>query len=200
MSGPGRGHFKRLLVEQASPQPGQRILDLGCGTGTLAIMVKRHQPEAGVVGLDGDPEILGRARAKAESAAVELRLDRGLSTELPYEDASFDLVLSTLMFHHLTGEAKRQTAAEVARVLRPGGELHVADWGRPSDPLMGLLFASVRVFDGLEQTRANARGELPVVFEQGGLEAARETHRLRTMFGTLSLYRARRSSLGTEGS
>lgn len=188
--------FKRLLVEQASPQPGQRILDLGCGTGTLAIMVKRDQPEADVVGLDGDPEILERARAKAASAGVELRLDRGLSTDLPYEDGSFDLVVSTLMFHHLTGKAKRETAAEVARVLRPGGELHVADWGRPSDPVMALLFASVRMFDGLEQTRANARGELPAVFEQGGLEAAQETDRLRTIFGTLSLYRARRRCAG----
>jgi len=185
--------FKRMLVDQASPNPGQRILDLGCGTGTLAIMIKRRQAEAEVVGLDGDPEILERARAKAESAALQMRFDHGLSTELPYEDASFDLVSSTLMLHHLSTEAKLQTAAEVARVLRPGGELHVADYGRPADPLMGLLFSVVRVFDGFEQTGANVRGELPAIFAQGGLEAAIETDRLRTMIGTLSLYRARRS-------
>lgn len=145
-----------------------------------------------VVGLDGDPEILERARAKAASAELDVRLDHGLSTELPYEDESYDLVLSTLFFHHLTGSAKRRSVEEIARVLRPGGELHVADWGWPSDPLMSLLFTSVRLFDGLEQTRANVRGELPAIFERGGLEAVMEVDRLRTAFGTLSLYRARR--------
>src|SRR3954469_22150429 len=94
-------------------------------------------------------------------------------------------------FHHLTGEDKRRTAREIARVLKPSGELHVADWGRPSDPLMALLFWQIRVFDGLEQTRENGAGALPAIFEECGLEDAAETDRLRTVFGTLAPYRAR---------
>jgi ubiquinone/menaquinone biosynthesis C-methylase UbiE len=185
--------FKEGLLEQAAPEPGQRVLDLGCGTGTLAMMVKAAQPEAEVFGLDADPEILALARGKAEAAAAEVRFDEGLSTELPYEDRSYDRVLSTLFFHHLTGAEKRRTAAEIARVLRPGGELHLGDWGRPSDPLMWALFAgTVRLFDGLERTRDNAAGALPEILEQGGLKGVAETDRIRTAFGTLALYSARR--------
>jgi ubiquinone/menaquinone biosynthesis C-methylase UbiE len=184
--------FKQRLVQQATPEPGQRILDLGCGTGTLAIMAKAAHPHTEVVGLDADSEILALARAKAEAAGAEVRFDQGLSTELPYEDGSFDRVLSTLFFHHLSSADKRLTAAEVARVLRPGGELHVADWGRPSDPLMWALFGFVRLFDGLERTRDNASGALPEIFESGGMEGAAEANRIRTAFGTLALYRARR--------
>ena len=184
--------FKRRLVEQASPQPGQRILDLGCGTGTLALLVKEHQPAADVAGLDADPEMLDQARSKAERAGVELRLDEGFSTELPYADRSFDRVLSTLFFHHLDLDSKRRTAREIGRVLRGGGELHVADWGRPADPAMALAFLGVRLLDGFENTRENARGALPSIFEQAGLEDAERMDRLRTVFGTLALYRARR--------
>jgi ubiquinone/menaquinone biosynthesis C-methylase UbiE len=185
--------FKHRLLEQAAPDPGQRLLDLGCGTGTLAIMAQAAQPEAAVFGLDADPEILALARGKAEAAGAKVRFDEGLATELPYEDRSFDHVFSTLFFHHLTGADKRQTAGEIARVLRPAGELHVADWGRPSDPLMWALFVgSVRLFDGFERTRDNAAGVLPQIFQQEGLEQAAETDRMRTAFGTLVLYRARK--------
>ena len=185
--------FKQRLLEQAAPEPGQRVLDLGCGTGTLAMMVKAAQPEAEVIGLDADPDILALARGKPEAAAAEVRFDEGLATELPYEDRSFDRVLSSLFFHHLTGAEKRGTAVEIARVLRPGGELHVGDWGRPSDPLMWALFVGTfRLFHGLERTRDNAAGALPEIFEQGGLEGAAETDRIRTAFGTLALYSARR--------
>jgi ubiquinone/menaquinone biosynthesis C-methylase UbiE len=191
--------FKDRLLDQADPRSGQRILDIGCGTGTLALLVKVRVPEAEVVGLDADPEILERARAKAAGAASEVQFDRALSTELPYEGESFDLVLSTLFFHHLTGVDKRRTAGEIARILRPGGELHVADWGRPADPLMWIAFnGAVRLFDGLERTRDNAAGALPEIFEQGGLERATETDRLRTPFGTLSLYRAEHRSAERE--
>jgi ubiquinone/menaquinone biosynthesis C-methylase UbiE len=186
--------FKELLVEQAAPAPGQRILDLGCGTGTLAIQVKRREPGVEMVGLDADPEMLGRAREKAERAGVELTLTEGFSNELPFEDASFDRVLSTLFFHHLDPEPKRQTAREIARVLKRGGELHVADWGRPSDPVMSAAFLGIRVLDGFSNTADNYRGALPAIFEEAGMEGAEETDRLRTPLGTLSLYRAERGN------
>ena len=184
--------FKRALGERAAPKPGQRVLDLGCGTGTLALMVKRAEPAAEVVGLDADPDILEIAASKAEKAGVEIELDRGLSTELPYEDTSFDLVLSTLFFHHLTGEDKRRTAREVARILRPGGELLVVDYGRPADPLMRAASTTVRLFDGIEVTRDNVAGRLPVIFEEAGFGSATESDRFRTVFGSLTLYRAHR--------
>ena len=186
------GRFKEMLVEQAALADGQRILDLGCGTGTLAIQVKRRQPGAEVVGLDADPEMLGQARAKAEQADVELRLAEGMSDELPFEDGSFDRVLSTLFFHHLDPEPKRRTAREIARVLRRGGELHVADWGAPADPLMAAAFLSIRMLDGFENTADNVHGELPRIFEEAGLEHAEQTDRLRTVLGTLAFYRADR--------
>jgi ubiquinone/menaquinone biosynthesis C-methylase UbiE len=186
------GLFKRLLIEQAAPAPGQRVLDLGCGTGTLAIEVKRREPAAEVVGLDADPEMLAQARRKAEEVGVELELTEGFSTELPYEDGSVDLVLSTLFFHHLDPDPKRQTVREIARVLRRGGELHVADWGRASDQVMAIASLGIRALDGFENTRDNFRGELPAIFEAEGLSDAEQTDRLRTPFGTLALYRARR--------
>jgi ubiquinone/menaquinone biosynthesis C-methylase UbiE len=182
--------FKRRLLEQALPAPGASVLDLGCGTGTLAVLVKRRQPAAEVTGLDADPEVLERGRRKAAEAGVEIRFDRGFANELPYPDRRFDLVLSSLFFHHLGPDLKRRSAAEIARVLRPGGELHVADWGRPADPLMRMLSLGIRVLDGFEPTAENLSGELPAIFERAGLADATETGRLRTVFGTLALYRA----------
>jgi ubiquinone/menaquinone biosynthesis C-methylase UbiE len=188
------GRFKEMLVEQAALEPGQRVLDLGCGTGTLAIQVKQREPGAEVVGLDADPAMLSQAREKAERAGVEIKLTEGMSNELPFEDGSFDRVLSTLFFHHLDPEPKRQTAREIARILRKGGELHVADWGRPSDPAMAVAFLGIRLLDGFENTAENARGELPAIFEEAGLERAEQTDRLRTVLGTLALYRAEHTS------
>ena len=189
----GEARFKRALVEQAAPQAGQRILDLGCGTGTLALMVKEAAAGAEVIGLDADPEILALAREKAGAAGAEIQLDEGLSTDLPYKDGSLDAVVSTLFFHHLSGADKRRTASEIARVLRPGGELHVVDYGRPSDPVMRVAITTVRLFDGFENTRDNVAGALPEIFGSGGFEEVSEGQRFRTVFGSLSLYRARRS-------
>jgi ubiquinone/menaquinone biosynthesis C-methylase UbiE len=184
--------FKRRLVEQASLGDRDRVLDLGCGTGTLAMIAKRDRPTAEVWGLDADPEMLDRALRKAGEAGLEIHFDEGLSSALPYPDGCFDGVLSTLFFHHLQPAEKRLTIAEVARVLRPGGELHVADWGRPSDPLMRLLSLQIRFGDGAGPTGENLSGALPDVFRRGGLAEVAQTDRLRTPFGTLALYRARR--------
>lgn len=184
--------FKRRLLDQASLRPGERVLDLACGTGTLAVSAKSRAPGADVHGLDGDPAILRRARAKADAAGVEVRFGEGRSEDLPYADGSFDLVLSTLFFHHLSRDAKERSAREIARILVPGGSLHVADWGPPGDPLMRLLFTGVRALDGFEPTRDNAMGALPAIFRSAGLEPRGASPSLRTLFGSLAFYASRR--------
>jgi cyclopropane fatty-acyl-phospholipid synthase-like methyltransferase len=186
--------FKRELLDQAAIKPGQRVLDLGCGTGMLAILAKERAPDAEVVGLDGDAAILKQARSKAEAVGLEVRFDHGFSTELPYEAASVDRVFATLFFHHLTTDDKRTTLREIARVLRPDGELHIADFTRPSGPMTAIGFGVVRLFDGIERTRINARGELGTLVSDAGLQAVSEYERLRTAFGQLALIRATRDS------
>ncbi|MBS1893497.1 MAG: class I SAM-dependent methyltransferase [Actinobacteria bacterium] len=182
------GAFKRRLLEIAELKAEDRVLDLGCGTGTLAIAASQAQPGAEVTGLDGDPEVLARARRKASSAGAHVDFDEGLSTELPYDDGRFDVVLSTLFFHHLEPAAKRVTAAEIARVLRPGGRLLVADWGPPQDALMRIAFLAVRSLDGFELTRENAEGALPSIFADAGLQRAEQVDRLRTATGTMAFF------------
>lgn len=183
--------FKRRLLELALAEPVQRVLDLGCGTGTLAIATKQARPEAEVAGLDGDPAILRRAREKAAAAGVEIEFREGLADELPFEEDSFDLVLSTLFFHHLGAATKRRAANEIARVLKPGGALHVADWGPPQDRLMALASLSIRTLDGFEPTRENFAGALPAIFADAGLQpAGAPLERLRTAFGSLAYYNA----------
>lgn len=184
--------FKEALLDQADVRPGEAVLDLGCGTGTLAVALARRCPGARVTGLDADPEVLARAAAKAAAAGCTVELVEGLSTALPFPDACFDVVLSSLFLHHLGRAEKRRALSEVVRVLKPHGRLHVADWGRPQDPAMAAAFAVLRAFDGFAVTADNARGALPELFEEAGLEAAALRGQLRTAFGTLALYSARR--------
>jgi ubiquinone/menaquinone biosynthesis C-methylase UbiE len=117
----------RRLVELAGIEPGHRVLEIGCGTGNLALRAQRMHPDAEVVGLDPDPLALERARRKADRAGLPVRWDRGKAGELPYPDESVDRVLSALMFHHLDDAEKKSALAEVRRVLRPGGQLHLVD-------------------------------------------------------------------------
>ncbi len=184
--------FKSRLVAQADLRPGHRILDIGCGTATLTIEIKRAQPEAEVTGLDGDPEVLRRAAAKIAAAGLTIALDQGLSDRLPYADASFDRVLTSLLLHHLTAETKRQTLAEIRRVLRPGGQVHIADWGEAQDAVMRGAFFLVQLLDGFATTTDNVKGKIPQFLRDAGLVDVRETGRLRTVFGTLSLYSGER--------
>ena len=135
----GENDFKNALVVQSGIEQNHRVLDLGCGTGTLAIMIKESHPTAKVTGIDGDPKILEIAREKSIFAQTEIRFDQGLSYELPYENNSFDRVTSTLFFHHLTRENKLSTLVEVFRVLKPDGEFHIADWGFPANLLMKIF-------------------------------------------------------------
>ncbi|MBI4463665.1 MAG: methyltransferase domain-containing protein [Acidobacteria bacterium] len=184
--------FKRRLIEQARIEKGHRILDLGCGTATLTLLVRQTCPKAEVVGLDPDAGILGIARAKAARAGLHIALHRAMAYALPYADDSFDRVLSSLVFHHLSTLDKRRALREVLRVLRPGGELHIADWGKPQNVLLRAAFLLIQFLDGFETTADNVRGLLPELIRAAGFHEVRVSACYFTPFGTLCLYQAQK--------
>lgn len=184
--------FKARLLELARIERRHRVLDLGCGTGTLTLLIKSHHPRAQIIGLDADPKVLEIARAKAARAGLDITLDHGMAFELPYLDNFFDRVVSSLLFHHLTREKKERTSKEIFRVLRPGGELHVADWGKPQNWLMRVAFLWVQLLDGFQTTADNVKGLVPELFRATGFEEVQETGQYATIVGTLSLYSARK--------
>ena len=181
--------LKQLLIAQAQIASGQRVLDLGAGTGTLTVMIKQACPGADVVGLDGDPRVLTIARGKATAAGVAIRFDQRLATALPYDAGAFDRVLSSLMLHHLNSEDKQRALREAWRVLRPSGELHVLDFGPPQNALAWLISLAFR---RLERTADNIAGRLPGMFRQAGFTAVAQTAQHITIIGTLTLYRGRK--------
>jgi ubiquinone/menaquinone biosynthesis C-methylase UbiE len=181
------GAFKRRLLEHARVKNGEAVLDLACGTGTLAIELKKQHPQAKVSAIDGDRAILQRAKGKAKEAGVKIDFQRGMSNELPYDARSFDVVLSTLFFHHLTDEAKADTAEEIRRVLRLGGRVLIADWGRPQDPLMRMFFLNVQILDGFRNTASNVAGRLPEFLRDAGLKRVSVLDRMRTPLGTIEI-------------
>lgn len=185
--------FKPALIRQAQLRAGDRVLDLACGTATLTLAAKRAQPAAELHGLDGDAAILRIAADKAQGAGLKIELQQGFAAALPYADAYFDRALCSLFFHHLSRDGKHAAFAELHRVLKSDGELHVADWGEARNPLMRAAFLSIQLLDGFDTTADNVRGRLPQMMRDAGFAAVSETRRYATVFGTISLYRARKS-------
>ena len=146
---------RAALLEQAALRAGHRVLDIGCGTGTLAVLIKRRYPEVEVVGLDPDPKALARAARKAQRAALSIQLDRGFADELPYPEGSFDRVFSSFMLHHVEGDAKAATLREVRRVLKPGARFHLLDFATSDSHSPGRisrwLHSSHRLHDNSDE-------------------------------------------------
>ncbi|WP_394830280.1 methyltransferase domain-containing protein [Pendulispora rubella] len=186
--------FKSRLIREARLAPGHRVLDLGSGTGTLTIMLKKAQPGAEIVGLDVDPAILAIAEKKAMASNLDIEFRRGSAVAPPFEPSTFDRVVSSLVFHHLTRENKLRALRAAHALLKPGGELHIVDWGRAQNRLMRGAFLAVQLFDGFETTTDNVRGRLPDFIAEAGFTSVAEVHHQMTVFGTLALYRASRTA------
>jgi len=183
------GTWRPKLLRRLTSGSPESVLDVGCGTGTLAIDLAR----AGLrtIGIDGDPDVLRRAAEKAREAGVELDLRKGLADAIPLVDVSVDRVVCSLVLHHLPLATKTRTLAECRRVLRPGGRLVVADWGRATDPLARAGFLGLQLLDGFETTRDHAAGRIPGLIADAGFSVS-EFDRIRTAWGTLELLEAHR--------
>jgi ubiquinone/menaquinone biosynthesis C-methylase UbiE len=122
--------FREKLLGLVRLKTGEAVLDVGCGTGTLAITAKRQVGPTGTVyGIDASPEMIAKADKKARKAGVEIVFKNGFAQSLPFPDAQFDVVLTTLMLHHLPGKARGESAVEMRRVLKPGGRVLAVDFG-----------------------------------------------------------------------
>ncbi len=183
----GGDRIKGPMIEAAETRPGHRVLDLGCGTGTLALMIRERCPEAKVVGLDPDPKALAIARSKAERVGVAVDWRQGFADDLPFEDGSFDRVVSSLVFHHLPPDVVRATVPELRRVLKPGGSVWVLDFSHGgTHGFHGLL----AWFTSHQHGGEDVAGELPTLMEGAGLLAAEAKPYGRTFMGSLVLTHA----------
>lgn len=182
--------FKQALIEQVQIPDEGTVIDVGCGTGTLTIGLKQHYPTAHVIGLDADPDSLERARRKARAAQVDVEFLEGQATELPFAAGMAQRIVSSLFLHHLQPQDKVVALTQALRVLSDDGELHIADWGTPTNLWMRALFVPVRLLDGFSNTKDHVDGELPAIIQQSGGQRVKLKDQFNTAFGTLALLEA----------
>lgn len=163
-----RSSFRRRQIELAGIQGGETVLDVGCGTGVLAVLAKKAVGREGTAaGLDLAPNMIRQARRKAEQAGVEIDFRVASIDAIPYPDSSFDLVTSSMMFHHLPVTIKEKGLAEIHRVLKPTGRFFLCDYASPrllAAPLMFLLLIWIA------PTRYQLLGKLPALIRRSGFE------------------------------
>jgi ubiquinone/menaquinone biosynthesis C-methylase UbiE len=180
----GGDKTRKALLEQAAVRRGDRVLDIGCGTGTLAAVIKRLHPGIEVVGLDPDPRALARARRKAQQAEIGVQFDQGFSDSLPYAAASFDRVFSSFMFHHLPEGERGNTLREIRRVLKPGASLHMVDFAGPGSRPHGWL---ARMLHSSERLKDNSEDRILTLLKQAGFSHATKVMRGTMLFGRLNV-------------
>ncbi|QLL09960.1 class I SAM-dependent methyltransferase [Mycobacterium vicinigordonae] len=186
--------WRSAAIAQLGLQPGDVVADIGCGTGSLAIMIKRHQPAARVIGVDPDPEVLQIARGKVRKAGVDVEFVQGMgdkAAELVGRGRA-DKAVSSLVLHQCPVPMKEAIIANMFALLRPGGDLVIADYGLQRSALMRFGFRFVQRVDGKADTQPNADGILPELIEQAGFVDVAERAVIPTVTGSFSIYHAHR--------
>jgi ubiquinone/menaquinone biosynthesis C-methylase UbiE len=183
----GADQARRGLLDQAQIRTGHRVLDIGCGTGSLLIQLKRLYPGTDVVGLDPDPKALARAKRKAKRAAVTIQFDQGFGDETPYPEASFDRVLSSLMFHHVPTDEKAKTLRAVRRVLKTGGEFHMLDFEGPENGAHGFVS---RLLHSNQRLKDNSESRVLLFMTEAGFAEPKKIGHREMLFGHIAYYRA----------
>ena len=178
----------RKLIDQAAISPGHHVLEIGCGTGNLAIQAKSLNPAAQVVGIDPDPKALARARRKAQRRGAAIQFDPGFSEELSYPDASFDRVLSAFMLHHVKPDARPFSLREAFRVLKPGGSLHLADFDEGDRPSGGFHGFMASIFHS--RHGSSPHQTVLGLMRHAGFADSQEVSRQTVVLGRIVYYKA----------
>lgn len=187
------GRWRRALVNRVAPRASDRILDVGCGTGSLAILLKRRSPHTLIVGLDPDADVLRRAKGKADRAGVEVDLRLGFARDAAQAlPGGATKVVSSLVFHQVPMVEKRAGLSAMYASLVSGGEVHIADYGLQRTSLMRKLFKQIQRLDGAENTTPNAQGILPTLMTAAGFIDVEEVSVIATPTGSISLYFGRK--------
>ena len=178
----GGSRAREELIKQARIEPNQRVLDVGCGTGTLVVLLKRRYPMTEIFGLDPDPKALHRAKKKVRRAGVAVQLDEGFADELPYEKGTFDSVLSSFMLHHLEDQDREKMLREVLRVLKPSGVFHLLDFAGGEDRASGRLG---RLVDSHARLEENSQERILQLMRRAGFTNAEKVKEGSMLFGLL---------------
>jgi len=142
--------LRKLTVDNALINPGDSVLDVGCGTGEVTLLAKTRAKDGKVYGIDPAPEMIDVARKKAARKKLDVDFRVGVIESLPFPDSSLDVVTSSLMMHHLPEDLKVRGLAETYRVLKPGGRLLIADFMRPTGSFLNHLFIAFTRHQGLK--------------------------------------------------
>ncbi|MCI0605383.1 class I SAM-dependent methyltransferase [bacterium] len=183
----GGDSARKQLVLQASIGTGERVLDVGCGTGTLALLMKKNQPDVDITGIDPDPRALGRAKRKSEKVGFDIRFDQGFAENLTYAEDSFDRVFSSFMFHHLQKEEKEGMLREVRRVLKPNGYFHLLDFHRPEQNRAGRFSRWIHSSRLLED---NSEAQVLALLRRANFTEASKVEEGTMLFWRTAFYRA----------
>ncbi len=191
--------WRRKLIRLIDPRPGDRILDVGCGTGSLAIRLYREEPGISVIGVDPDPKILGRARLKSSEMSITW-VDGFLDETTAPQIGAVNKVTSSLVLHQTPMDEKKRILATMFELLEPGGQLVIADFGLQRNVLMRTLFrCTVQLLDGVEDTRPSAEGRLPQLISDAGFDDVEERDVVNTVLGSISLYTAQKAATRAPG-
>lgn len=184
--------WRGQLLKLVAPQESETIVDVGCGTGTFAIMLKMACPDARVVAIDPDPQVLEIARGKALAADLTIDWRQGFGDDFSHivPNGAADKVVSSLVLHQCPPNVKRSILAAMHTALRPSGLIAIADYGAQRSLLMRLLFRQVQALDGFENTQPNADGVVPRLMAEVGFENVQELRVVPTPTGSISLYAA----------
>jgi ubiquinone/menaquinone biosynthesis C-methylase UbiE len=186
--------WRTALLNALAPRAGETLVDFGCGTGSMALLIRQAHPDVAVIGVDPDPEVLGIAAEKIKAAGQTVTLVQAMGDAASAHIGSgrADAAISSLVFHQCPLDVKIGILRDMFAVLKPGGRLVIADYGLQRTLLMQMLFRQVRMLDGFENTRPNKDGMIPRLIAEAGFADVVEIRHISTPTGSISIYCGRK--------